>query len=84
MKQGPRKLNMYEPAVFAICIQREIAKDRADYFSAQMVVGEMDEAGQAVTVLTTEPVDQASLVGMINHINMLGVPLLSIECLDIK
>ena len=34
-----------------------------------------------VTALMSEPVDQAALVGLINHLNALGLPLVSVECL---
>jgi hypothetical protein len=40
-----------------------------------------DEDGFSVTSVTTEPVDQAALMGMINHLNCLGLPLMSVECL---
>jgi len=32
--------------------------------------------------LISEPVDQAALVGMINHLNGLGMPVVSVECLS--
>ena len=72
---------MYAPAVFVIRIQGEIGEDRAEYFGARMISTEPGESGFPVTVLTTEPIDQAGLIGMINHVNMLGLPLVSVECL---
>jgi hypothetical protein len=80
MGQYPGKLNMYAPAVFVIRIQGEIGEDRAEYFGARTICAERGVAGFPVTVLTTEPIDQAGLVGLINHVNMLGLPLLSVEC----
>jgi hypothetical protein len=74
---------MYDPAVFAIRIQGEIGEDWAEYFGAQTVSTEWGAAGFPVTVLTTEPLDQAGLIGMINHVNMLGLPLVSVECLSV-
>jgi hypothetical protein len=82
MGQYTGKLNMYDPAVFAIRIQGEIGKDWAEYFGARTISMEQGAAGFPVTVLTTEPVDQAGLVGLINHVNMLGLPLVSVECLS--
>ena len=73
---------MYDPAVFAICIQGEIGEDWAEYFGARTISIELGEAGFPVTVLTTEPVDQAGMIGMINHVNMLGLPLVSVECVS--
>jgi hypothetical protein len=73
---------MYDPAVFAIRIQGEIGEDWVEYFGARTISMEQGSAGSLVTILTTEPVDQAGLIGLINHMNMLGLPLVSIECLS--
>ena len=73
---------MYDPEVFVIRIQGEIGESWAEYFGARTISTEQGEAGSPVTVLTTEPVDQAGLIGMINHVNMLGLPLVSVECLS--
>jgi hypothetical protein len=82
MGQHPGKLNMYDPAVFAIRIQGEIGEDWVEYFGARTISVEQGEAGFPLTVLTTEPVDQAGLIGMVNHFNMLGLPLVSVECVS--
>lgn len=84
-KQGRehrRKLNMYEPAVFCIRIQGELDADWSEYFGAQSVTVAVNEAGFPVTTLTSDPVDQAGLIGMINRVNALGLPLVSVECLS--
>ena len=73
---------MYDPAVFAIRIQGEIGEERAEYFGARTISTERGAAGYPVTILTTGPVDQAGLIGMINHVNMLGLPLVSVECMS--
>jgi hypothetical protein len=80
MSQPYRKLNMYEPAVFRICIQGELEESWSEYFGAQAVSVETDEAGNAMTIFITEPMDQGALVGLVNHLNGLGIPLISIEC----
>jgi len=82
MGKCPGKLNMYDPAVFAIRVQGEIGEEWVGYFGARTISMERAEAGFPVTVLTTEPVDQAGLIGVINHVNMLGLPLVSVECLS--
>jgi hypothetical protein len=82
MGQCTGKLNMYDPAVFAIRIQGEIGKDWAEYFGARTISTERGASGFPVTILTTEPVDQAGLIGMLNHVNMLGLPLVAVECLS--
>jgi hypothetical protein len=76
-----QKLNMYESWVFAIRIQGELNEDWSEYFGAQSMSVESDKAGFAVTTLISEPVDQAALIGMINCLNGMALPLVSLECL---
>ena len=52
------------------------------YFGAQSMSVKSDEAGFPATTLTSEPVGQAGLIGMVNHLNTLGLPLVSVECLS--
>ena len=75
------RLNMYRPAVFCVRLQGEVGESWSDYFGAQSLSVEVDAEGHTVTIIMTEPVDQAGLIGMINHVNMLGLPLVSVECL---
>lgn len=79
-KHRPR-LNMYESSVFAIRIQGEIGEDWSKCFGAQSMSVELDEDGFPVTTLTSEPVDQAALVGMINGLNSMALPVISVEYL---
>jgi hypothetical protein len=79
VNQSSQKLNMHEPTVFRICIQGELDQSWFDYFSAQSVSVEMDQDEQPVTVFTSEPMDQGALVGLINHLNDLGIPLISVD-----
>ena len=80
-RERPR-FNMYESLVFAVRIQGEIGEDWCKRLGARSMSVELDGDGFPVTVLTTEPVDQAGLLGMLNHLNMLGLPLVSVECLQ--
>ena len=73
---------MYAPAVFRIRIQGELTKSWSKYFSVQSMAVGRDEEGFSVTAVTTGPVDQAALIGMIVHLNCLGLPLVSVECVS--
>jgi hypothetical protein len=75
-----RKLNMYEPSVFRICIQGELNESWSEYFCAQSVSVELDQAGNSVTSMVSEPIDQAALLGILNQLNTLGIPLISVSC----
>jgi hypothetical protein len=82
MGQPQHKINMFEPAVFRIRINGKLSESWLEYFGAQSLCVEVDEAGLSSTTLISEPVDQAALVGMINHLNGLGLPVVSVECLS--
>ena len=75
---------MSEPAVFQIRIQGELDESWSEYFSVKSVSVEKGEAGDAVTVFITEPMDQAALVGLVNHLNALGIPLISVEPVSLE
>jgi len=81
MAQRRQKLNMYEPSVFRIRVQGELNESWCEYFGTQSLTVCVDESGSPATILISAPVDQSALVGMINHLNALGVPLISVECL---
>ena len=82
MGQVQQKLNMFDPAVYSIRIQGKLGESWSEYFGAQSMSVETDEAGLSTTTLISEPVDQAALVGMINHLNGLGLPVMSVECVQ--
>jgi hypothetical protein len=81
MGKRRQRINMFDPAVFSIRIEGKLGESWSEYFGAQSMSVEEDEAGLCTTTLISEPVDQAALVGMINHLNGLGLPLVSVECL---
>lgn len=81
MGQQRQRINMFEPAVFSIRVEGTLGESWSEYFGAQSIAVEEDEAGLSSTTLISEPVDQAALVGMINLLNGLGLPLVSVECL---
>ena len=81
MTQARRKLNMYDPAVFCIRVQGELDASWCEHFGTELLTVQVDESGSPATTLISEPVDQSALIGMINHLNSLGIPLISVECL---
>ena len=71
---------MSDPALFRVCVQGRLADHWSDYFAAQSITAAADEAGNSVTTFISEPIDQGALVGLINHLNTLCVPVISVEC----
>ena len=79
MEQVDSKINMSRPAVFLIRIQGELEASWSDYFDTQSIEIEEDDAGNTVTVIVSKPMDQAALVGLVNHLNSLRIPLISVQ-----
>jgi len=80
MGQPLQRINMFDTAVFCIRINGKLSERWSEYFGAQSMSVEEDEPGLFTTLLISEPVDQAALVGMINCLNGMGLPLVSVEC----
>jgi hypothetical protein len=79
MGQPKPRINMFDPAVFCIRISGKLSERWSEYFGAQSMSVEEDETGLCTTLLISEPVDQAALIGMINCLNGMGLPLVSVE-----
>lgn len=79
MDQPFQKFNMHNRAIFRIRIQGELDESWFEYFGAQSVSVEVDKAGNKSTVIISEPLDQGALVGLVNQLNALGIPLVSVE-----
>jgi hypothetical protein len=82
MGKGRSGIDRYDPAVFRIRISGKLSEDWSEYFRAKSVSVEVDEAGLSSTTLISEPVDQAGLIGMICHLNGLGLTVISVESLQ--
>ena len=82
MDQRRQRVNMFEPAVFLIKVEGRLGEHWSEYFGAQAISVDVDETGRCTTTLVSEPVDQAALVGMINRLNGLGLPVVSVECVS--
>jgi hypothetical protein len=74
MGKRRQRISMFDPAIFCIRIDGKLGESWLEHFGAQSLSVEVDEAGISSTTLISEPVDQAALVGMINHLNGLGLP----------
>jgi hypothetical protein len=72
---------MFDLAVFRICVNGTLSEGWSDYFGAESMVVQVDGEGCSSTTLVTKPVDQSTLIGDIVHLNALGLPLVSVECL---
>ena len=78
MSNTSHRLTLYEPACYRIRIQGMLDESWAEELG--MGIGWLKEFGQGpVTILKGEVLDQAALLGLLNRLYGLGLPLLSVE-----
>lgn len=80
---GGRKLTLTTPARYRLCIQGRLDNTWSDELGGMTFTNHYGSHQPMVTVLTGQVMDQAGLMGVLNHLYGLGFPLLSVECLEI-
>ncbi|MFN2219428.1 MAG: hypothetical protein ACK2UA_12535 [Anaerolineae bacterium] len=73
---------MYETSVFGICIRGELDDRWSEFFHAQSVSVVSDGSTHCLTIVVSDPLDQAALLGLLNRLNALGLPLVSVQRLS--
>ena len=78
MPSKSHRLTLCDPAVYRIQIQGVLDESWAEELG--MGIGWIKEIGRGpVTILKGEVLDQAALVGLLNRLYGLGLPLVSVE-----
>lgn len=76
----PDKLKHYEIAEYQIRFQGAIDESWIEYLDLDLTVQLNQEDPQSITTTLTGKIrDQAALLGLLNHIYNLGLPILSVE-----
>ena len=78
-----QKLTLDRPAVYQIIIPGHLQGAWQDWAGDMVVENRSDHTGKPVTTLTGK-LDQAALIGLLRRLYSLGVPLISVNCLEIK
>ena len=81
MSQHKQLLRLYTPATYCLRLQGVLDESWSEHLSGMTIYISQVEEGTAVTTLTGRLVDQAALLGVLNNVYNLGLPLLSVECL---
>jgi hypothetical protein len=81
MKEVIQKLTLDRPATYQIKVPGELDERWTDWNGEMTVTVARDRAGLPVTTLTAT-VDQAALQGLLRRLYSLGIPLISVNCLD--
>jgi len=82
MKNNKRKLTLDRPATYQIKVAGHLDKSWSDWNGGMTVTVESNGDGLPVTTLTGT-VDQAALQGLLRRLYSLGLPLISVTCLDV-
>ena len=81
MKEVKRKLTLDRPATYQIKVPGHLDESWTEWDGRMTVTVESENDGQPVTTLTG-PVDQAALQGLLRRLYSLGLPLISVICID--
>ena len=86
MKTSPGKLCMVSPANYKISILGFLNQDTVDRLGGLTIENQAEdlESGKSITTLKGELKDQAALLGALNTLYNMRLPLLSIEFLGVS
>jgi hypothetical protein len=81
MKAIRQKLTLHRPAVYEIKVPGELDESWSDWAGGMTIAVESESEGPPVTTLTGI-VDQAALHSLLRRLYSLGLPLISVTCVD--
>lgn len=79
-----RKLTLDSPTTYQIEVKGYLEEHWSDWFDGMTVVPQINQLDTSVTKLTGNVIDQAALHGILRKLYDLGMPLLSVNCIDQK
>ena len=81
MKEVKQKLTLDRPATYQIKVPGRLDESWSDWAGRMTLAVESDGDGLPVTTLTGT-VDQAALQGLLRRLYSLGLPLISVICIE--
>jgi hypothetical protein len=84
MKKVKQKLTLDRPATYQIKVPGYLDKRWSDWAGGMTITVESGDNGPPATTLTGVVVDQAALQGLLRRLYSLGLPLLSVNRVDIE
>jgi hypothetical protein len=81
MEEAGRKLSLDRPATYQIKVPGHLDESWSDWVGGMTITVEREDDGPPVTTLTGI-VDQAALQGLLRRLYSLGLPLISVICVD--
>jgi hypothetical protein len=81
MKESKQKLTLYRPATYQIKVPGELGENWSDWAGGMTITIESEDDDPPVTTLTGT-LDQAALQGLLRRLYSLGLPLISVHCIE--
>ena len=81
MNKVSQKLTLDRSVTYQIKVPGELAESRSDWVGDMTITVDCEGDGPPVTVLTGS-LDQAALQGLLRRLYSLGMPLISVNCVD--
>ena len=81
MSDVKQKLTLDKPATYQIKVPGHLDKSWSEWIGRMTITVEYEEDGPPITILTGS-LDQAALQGLLRRIYSLGLPLISVICVD--
>jgi hypothetical protein len=81
IKKPEHKLTLYQPANYQIKVPGQIGESWSDWAGGMNVTVESEGNGPPITTLRGT-LDQAALQGLLRRLYSLGVPLISVHCIE--
>ena len=75
---------MASPATYQITTKGKLADHWAEWFNGSIIQTEHSPAGNSHTIMTCHVKDQAHLLGILNRLNSLNLPLLQVALIGIE
>ena len=81
MKEVKQKLTLDRPATYQIKVPGHLGESWSDWAGGMTIAVESEGDGLPVTTLTGT-LDQAALQGLLRRLYSLGLPLISVNCVE--
>ncbi len=82
MVRSRQKLKFNEPGTYRICVQGVLTNRWQDYVQGMVITIEHEENDKPITTLKGELADQAAVMGVLNILYNLRLPLISVDCIS--
>jgi hypothetical protein len=82
MKAVKQKLTLDQPATYQIKLPGHLDESWSDWAGGMTITIESGDDGPPTTALTGVVADQAALQGLLRRLYSLGLPLISVNCIE--